>query len=396
MQTESLTLASPESVPGSEPDPCPPPTVQCHDLVRRFGSVTALDGVTLTLQKGEFFSLLGPSGCGKTTLLRVLAGLDRPDRGWIRLGGVDMTHVPPHRRPVNTVFQSYALFPHMTVWDNVAFGLRMKGVPSDSLAERVQRVLRLVQIDGLEHRRPAQLSGGQQQRVALARALVNEPQVLLLDEPLGALDLQLRRQLQTELRHLQRRLGLTFLHVTHDQEEALALSDRLAVMCAGRIEQLGSPRELYERPRTRFVARFLGTCNLLEGRCQQIAHTGLWVQTACGLLEVRLPAPEAASQGPTLVPHLPGPQARLTVAIRPERIRLKSPSDSPRPAPNHIRARIVEKVYTGAKVEYRLQLGDHTCLTASLPNDASPAAHFCPGQPVICHLPAEALTPLDD
>jgi ABC-type Fe3+/spermidine/putrescine transport system ATPase subunit len=239
------------------------PAVEVEGLSRRFGDFTALDHVDLTIREGEFFSLLGPSGCGKTTLLRILAGLDLPDEGTVRIGGVDAGDIPPHRRPVNTVFQSYALFPHMTVRDNVAFGLRMKRVPPAALAERVDRALDMVQIEHFADRKPAQLSGGQKQRVALARAFINEPEVLLLDEPLGALDLKLRKELQVELSALQKRLGITFVFVTHDQEEALVMSDRIAVMRAGKIEQLGEAHALYERPRNRFVGQFLGSCNLL-------------------------------------------------------------------------------------------------------------------------------------
>ncbi|MGA4577635.1 ABC transporter ATP-binding protein [Limisphaera sp. VF-2] len=395
MQQETLTVASSEPAAGAEPEP-PHPAVECQNLVRRFGSVTALSGVSFAIRKGEFFSLLGPSGCGKTTLLRVLAGLDRPDAGWVRLDGVEMTRTPPHRRPVNTVFQSYALFPHLNVWDNVAFGLRMKGVAAGDVEERVRSALRLVQIEGLEHRRPAQLSGGQQQRVALARALVNEPLVLLLDEPLGALDLQLRRQLQTELRQLQRRLGLTFLHVTHDQEEALALSDRVAVMRAGRIEQLGTPRELYEQPRNRFVARFLGQCNLIEGECLPQSAFDWRVDTPWGLLEVRPPGARTGRMETIETPPRVSCRNRVTLAIRPERIQLLPAGPLRQPLPNQVVARIQDRVYTGAAVEYRVVLPDQSTLTVSLPNDASPAAACQPGQRVICRLPPEALIPLDD
>ena len=235
--------------------------IEVENLVRRFGTIEALANITLTIRRGEFFSLLGPSGCGKTTLLRIIGGLDLPDAGVVRIGGIDMRSIPAHKRPVNTVFQSYALFPHLNVYDNVAFGLRMKKLARAEIGRRVRQVMELVDIAALAARRPAQLSGGQQQRVALARAIVNEPQVLLLDEPLGALDLQLRKQLQVELLTLQRRLGITFVYVTHDQEEALVMSDRIAVMRQGKIEQMDTAAALYERPRTRFVSQFLGACN---------------------------------------------------------------------------------------------------------------------------------------
>ncbi len=228
------------------------------------GKVVAVDAVTLDIAAGEFFSLLGPSGCGKTTSLRMIAGFEQPDSGRVHVGGQDITDVPVHRRDMGMVFQSYALFPHRTVAENVAFGLRMREVPKPEIARRVASALAQVALTGLEERRPGQLSGGQQQRVALARALVIEPRVLLCDEPLGALDRKLRQQMQFELKELQRRLGVTLVFVTHDQEEALAMSDRIAVMNKGRVEQIGAPTEIYERPRTRFVADFIGEINLLD------------------------------------------------------------------------------------------------------------------------------------
>jgi putative spermidine/putrescine transport system ATP-binding protein len=230
------------------------------------GQVVAVDDVTLDIEAGEFFALLGPSGCGKTTTLRMIAGFELPDSGRVHVGGKDITDLPVHRREMGMVFQSYALFPHRTVAENVAFGLRMRDVPKAEIAERVEAALALVALTGLERRRPAQLSGGQQQRVALARALVVEPPVLLCDEPLGALDRKLRQQMQFELKELQKRLGVTLVFVTHDQEEALAMSDRIAVMNRGRIEQVGAPTEIYEKPRTRFVADFIGEINILDDR----------------------------------------------------------------------------------------------------------------------------------
>jgi spermidine/putrescine transport system ATP-binding protein len=244
------------------------PSVETEDVRREFGTppaIAALDGVSLAVRRGEVFSLLGPSGCGKTTLLRLIAGLDSPTSGTIRIHGEDMTRVPAHRRPVNLVFQHYALFPHLTVAENVAFGLGYKGVPRSAHRERVAEALALVRLTGMETRRPHQLSGGQRQRVALARALVLKPEVLLLDEPLAALDPNLRKEVQVELKALQRTLGITFLFVTHDQDEALALSDRLAVMSQGRVEQAGTPVEVFERPQTEFVARFTGAANVFAG-----------------------------------------------------------------------------------------------------------------------------------
>src|SRR6186997_247297 len=235
------------------------------NVSRYFGDVKAVDNIELEIRDGEFFSMLGPSGSGKTTCLRMIAGFDRPTSGQILLYGQDVSNLPPYERPVNTVFQDYALFPHMTVDENIGYGLMIKGVPKTERAKRVDAMLDLVRLPGFGYRKPSQLSGGQRQRVALARALVNHPKVLLLDEPLGALDLKLRQQMQVELKSIQQQVGITFIYVTHDQEEALTMSDRLAVFNQGRIEQLASPGELYERPMTEFVAGFVGVSNLLQG-----------------------------------------------------------------------------------------------------------------------------------
>ncbi len=283
------------------------PAIEVERVTRRFGDVIALDQISLSIGRGEFFSLLGPSGCGKTTLLRIIAGLDIADEGVVRIGGENANDVPAHRRPVNTVFQSYALFPHLNVWDNIAFGLRMKKVHEDEIQERVHKVMAMLEIGTFAPRKPSQISGGQKQRVALARAIINEPQVLLLDEPLGALDLKLRKQLQIELRNLQRRLGITFVYVTHDQEEALVLSDRIAVMCGGKVEQLGEAKTLYEQPRTKFVSQFLGSCSLLEGTLKHTDGNGLVVDTPIGELHVAGPTPS---------------RSQFTLAIRPEKIQL--------------------------------------------------------------------------
>ena len=242
-------------------------SVVLERVSKTFDDVAAVDDVSLEVGSGEFFSLLGPSGCGKTTTLRMIAGFERPDAGRIVIGDTDVTATPPHLRPVNTVFQSYALFPHLSVEQNVGFGLRFTDVSKQERRGRVAEALELVRLGGLAQRRPHQLSGGQQQRVALARALVLSPAVLLLDEPLGALDAKLRRELQVELKSIQREIGITFLYVTHDQEEALTMSDRLAVMAHGKVEQLGAPRDVYERPETAFVADFLGVSNLDAGAC---------------------------------------------------------------------------------------------------------------------------------
>jgi ABC-type Fe3+/spermidine/putrescine transport system ATPase subunit len=247
------------------------PAVELQDVTKRFGDHVAVDGVDLEVRDGEFLSLLGPSGCGKTTTLRLIAGFERPDAGSIRIGGRDVASLPPYKRPVNTVFQSYALFPHLSVRDNVAYGLKQRGVPRGERVTRAKEMLEVVHLAGVEVRKPRQLSGGQQQRVALARALVLNPKVLLLDEPLGALDLKVRRELQIELKRIQESVGITFVYVTHDQEEALAMSDRVAVMNHGGIEQLAAPQDIYDRPATEFVAGFIGDTNFIEEHGRRVA-----------------------------------------------------------------------------------------------------------------------------
>jgi spermidine/putrescine transport system ATP-binding protein len=279
-------------------------------VVKRFGDFVAVDDVSFAIERGEFFSMLGPSGCGKTTMLRMIAGFEMLSGGSLHIDGRDMSEVPPYRRPVNTVFQNYALFPHLTVFENVAFGPRIKGMDGTALERRVTTMLEVVRLGELAKRRPAQLSGGQRQRVALARALVNDPSALLLDEPLSALDLELRRQMQLELKRIQREVGITFVFVTHDQEEALTMSDRIAVMRAGRLEQLGHPEEIYEAPTTPFVARFIGIANLLPAR---VEHSGQRVTVRLG--------------GDTVLELAPGIHAFAAGApalcmVRPERVNL--------------------------------------------------------------------------
>jgi len=382
------------AVQRESPSDAPPPpattAIEARGLVRQFGKVKALDNVSVTIRQGEFFSLLGPSGCGKTTLLRIIAGLDLPDAGELIIGGINAEEIPAHKRPVNTVFQSYALFPHMRVWDNVAFGLRMKKVAEQQVAERVERAMALVQISELATRQPAQLSGGQKQRVALARALVNEPAVLLLDEPLGALDLKLRKQLQVELHQLQRRLGITFIYVTHDQEEALVMSDRIAVMNAGRIEQLDSAEEIYERPNTRFVAQFLGSCNLIEGTVADMDTKHFRIRSMLGTLRIALPpaSPENARARARLKK-----EGRVTVAIRPEKIRLAKKDEFP--FENCVTARIEDLVYSGAETQYRLRAGEQT-LSAVVLNAKAGHQGFNPGKTMLCYLPEQSLILLDD
>jgi spermidine/putrescine transport system ATP-binding protein len=371
----------PRATPSVADAGSPAVAVAARGLVKRFGRVTALDRVSVAIRRGEFFSLLGPSGCGKTTLLRVIAGLEHPDEGTLHLSGRDALSVPAHQRPVNTVFQSYALFPHLSVADNVAFGLRMKRRSASEIASRSRAVMDLTQIADLSTRLPAQLSGGQKQRVALARALVNEPEVLLLDEPLGALDLKLRQQLQTELRALQRRLGITFVHVTHDQTEALALSDRMAVMNRGQIEQLGEPNDLYERPRTRFVAEFLGACNLIPGRWQTDSAGAVVATTELGPLRVSRTNPPAPSGAP------------VTLAIRPEKVQLARPEEAGRL--NGVRALVASLLYAGAETRLTLRVGNLS-LTASRMNGVSPVPGRAVGEPVLVTLPPEALVVLED
>ncbi len=307
-------------------------------------AVVAVDGVSLEIEPGEFFSLLGPSGCGKTTTLRMIAGFEMPTSGEIYIEGRPMGETPPFRRNVNTVFQNYALFPHMTVADNVAFGLRMKRVPRDEITRRVREALQLVRLVGFEDRYPRQLSGGQQQRVALARALINRPRVLLLDEPLGALDLKLRKEMQLELKHLQMTVGITFIYVTHDQEEALTMSDRIAVMNAGRVLQVGTPLEIYERPSNRFVADFIGESNFLDGRVVELNG-----QRATVLVDDRLPVPARVQDGLAV-----GEQ--VTIAIRPEKIRLHPTGGEG--AEGCVPGRVEEVVYIGTDTYYLVRLTD--------------------------------------
>lgn len=314
--------------------------VELVGVTKRFGDeVTAVDNLELTINDGEFFSLLGPSGCGKTTTLRIVAGFEFPTEGSVRIHGNEMGLKPPNERPVNTVFQSYALFPHMTVFDNVAFGLNMKKVAKADVETRVRKVLDQVQLGQRADAKPSQLSGGMQQRVALARALVNEPEVLLLDEPLGALDLKLRQNMQYELKDLQSRVGITFVYVTHDQEEALTMSDRIGVMSHGRLLQIGDSHEIYERPTSRFVADFIGDINLIDG---EISGAGS-VRLSNGV-EVGIRAGHPPS----------GP---VTLALRPERLALHSATDTTSEGRNRMKARITRRTYFGDVYFYDVDAG---------------------------------------
>jgi spermidine/putrescine ABC transporter ATP-binding subunit len=339
--------------------------VQIHDVVKIFaGNVTAIDHVSIHIEEGEFFALLGPSGCGKTTLLRMIAGFETPTAGQIVIDHQPMTDIPPNRRPVNLVFQSYAVFPHMTVADNVAYGLKVAGTPKSDIAIRVRETLALVKLDGLERRKPDQLSGGQQQRVALARALVKRPKVLLLDEPLSALDAQLREAMRLELVNLQHTVGITFVLVTHDQSEALSMADRIAVMNHGKVQQMARPDELYEHPNSRFVADFIGKMNVLEGTVRDqvdgiltidIDHLGL----------VRLPAPNAVS-------------GVVSVAVRPEKIRLYAEQ------PDHTVTAFPAKVYHAAYYGNQTHVFVHTAsgieLTVTIQNTSRHGGAPIPGE----------------
>ena len=338
--------------------------VEARNVSKVFGTgadaVRALDGVSVTIRENEFFTLLGPSGCGKTTLLRLIAGFELPSAGEILLEGEHVEHLPPYQRPVNTVFQCYALFPHMTVAQNIAFGLEMRHVPRSDIDATVNEMLGLVKMAGLGGRRPSQLSGGQQQRVALARALANHPKVLLLDEPLSALDLKLRQGMRTELKNLQQKTGITFIFVTHDQEEALTMSDRIAVMSQGRIQQLGAPLEIYEQPVNRFVADFIGDTNFVTVTID--GQAGTYVRCRCGGGLDLLASPIGG------VAH----GATVTLAVRPEKILLK---------PGEL-GTVAQTVYVGTDTNYEVRLGDGSRISVRLQNAADGHAQFTVGDGV--------------
>jgi spermidine/putrescine transport system ATP-binding protein len=340
--------------------------VELRKVFKVYNGETAVRGIDLDIHQGEFFSILGPSGCGKTTTLRMIAGFEDPSGGEVMIRGQSMLGVPPYKRPVNTVFQSYALFGHLTVWDNVAFSLRLKSCGSAELRERVGNALQLVKMSDFARRFPAQLSGGQQQRVALARALVNHPTVLLLDEPLGALDLKLRKEMQVELSHLHRELGLTFVMVTHDQEEALSLSDRIAVMSNGKIEQIGTPSEIYEHPKTAFVADFIGDTNLLKGRIESIHTSTLQIVTESGLRIVAKPenAWKQASGSESS-----SESSEVIISIRPEKVHLglNAPTDSI----NCYEGKLKHVMYLGTHVDYQVDLVTGDRITVLQPNRSS-------------------------
>lgn len=313
--------------------------VRFVDVVKKFGDVAAVDHIDLEVRDGEFFSLLGPSGCGKTTTLRMIGGFEEPTSGLIELHGQDVTWLPPYRRNVNTVFQNYALFPHLTIYENVAFGLRRRKVKDGEIKRRVGEMLALVELAGFEKRKPSQVSGGQAQRIALARALINRPSVLLLDEPLGALDLKLRKQMQLELKRIQHEVGITFIYVTHDQEEAMTMSDRIAVMNRGRYEQLGDPETLYERPATRFVAGFLGISNLIRGTVVERSDRHDAVRLDEGVV-VRVPAGGS------------GGSSSIEVGVRPEKIRMYGLDQEPATGLNMLAGTVRDASYLGVSTQY--------------------------------------------
>ena len=319
--------------------------VRLTQVEKRFAEIIAVDHIDLEVEDGEFFSLLGPSGCGKTTTLRMIGGFEEPTSGKIELQGQDVTWLPPHRRSVNTVFQNYALFSHLSIFENVAFGLRRKRVGEPEIRRRVTEMLELVELPGYEKRKPSQISGGQAQRVALARALVNKPAVLLLDEPLGALDLKLRKQMQVELKRIQQEVGITFIYVTHDQDEAMTMSDRIAVMNRGRYEQLGSPTELYEHPATRFVAGFLGVCNLFAAT-RSGSEGAQAPYRLSGGTPVRVPVAQSNDR------------ATIEIGVRPEKVRLHA-ADADVPAGNNeLVGVVVDASYLGVSTQYIVDTQD--------------------------------------
>lgn len=346
--------------------------VNLVDLKKSFGDVLAVKGINIAVEDGEFFSLLGPSGCGKTTTLRMIAGFERPDSGAILIDGVDQASVPPHKRPVNTVFQNYALFPHMDVADNVAFGLRYRDVPKNDQSRLVGEALEKVRLSGMESRRPTQLSGGQQQRVALARSLVLNPSVLLLDEPLGALDAKLRKALQVELKGLQEELGITFIYVTHDQEEALTMSDRIAVMSLGEVAQLGTPSDVYETPATSYIAEFLGVSNLKE------VEVGV---SSNGTTPITLGTYHLDASGNG---HPPGP---AMISIRPERVGILSSGDT---RSNTVPATVQRTVYAGPVLNVHTLVGGVGEIQISLANQGNQSS-LNAGDRITLHLPPDAI-----
>jgi spermidine/putrescine transport system ATP-binding protein len=383
---DALTKAptgAPAAAPG-DPAGDPADAVRLTGLSKTYGSFTAVHPLDLAVPAGSFFALLGASGCGKTTTLRMIAGLEDPTAGSVRLGGQDVTALPPYKRPVNTVFQNYALFPHLDIYENVAFGLRRRKIKS--VRAKVEDMLDLVQLGPLARRKPHQLSGGQQQRVAVARALINQPKVLLLDEPLGALDLKLRRQMQLELKRIQTEVGITFIHVTHDQEEAMTMADTVAVMNAGRVEQLGAPADLYENPGSTFVANFLGTSNLIEAEVTAVGDDGLQLLSA----GQRLTLPTARCR-PRVTPG-----DRVLAGVRPEKITLVHRDDEPSvpSGRNRVEGRIVDSSFIGVSTQYVIDSPVCPELEVFVPN-VERDGRLAPGAPVVLHWNPEHTFGLD-
>lgn len=365
------TFSTSPVIASGEPLPSRSPTIDIRAIVRNHGSVAAVDHVSFQVQRGEFFSILGPSGAGKTSVLRIVAGFEDPDAGDVLIDGRSMLGVPPNRRPVNLVFQSYALFPHLTVSENVAFGLKMRRVPAALIGDQVRQALAMVKLAGKEERKPAQLSGGEQQRVALARALVNKPAVVLLDEPLAALDQQLRQAMQVELKSIQQQAGLTCVCVTHHQEEAMMMSDRIAVMHQGRMWQVGTPREVYEKPRTLFVSRFLGVSNELPGR----------VGDAVGDAHFFHPADDQVPGFPVRLGPDAAPRDRATWALRPEHLRLLR--DRPATGDPVLPGRIEKALFAGSETKYLIRVG-RDALWEARTTGAGPLP-YASGDPVFLH-----------
>ena len=345
--------------------------VRLDRVSKLFGDAAAVDDLSLDIQEGEFFSMLGPSGCGKTTTLRMIGGFEEPTFGTVYLGGRDVTDLPPYKRDVNTVFQSYALFPHLDVYENVAFGLRRKKVAKDEVDKRVRDSMKLVDLVGFERRKPPQMSGGQQQRVALARALVNHPKVLLLDEPLGALDLKLRKQMQLELKRIQQEVGITFIYVTHDQEEAMTMSDRFAVMRHGKIEQIGGPEEVYESPATEFVAGFLGASNMLDGEIKEAAN---------GLTSILLDTGGVMYASTSRIAQGVGPSVK--VGVRPEKIRIVTDDGNAPPEKNSVTGLLRMSTYIGVNYQYKVDGPGGVSLTVYEQNLGTAETRPQPGQKV--------------